>query len=207
MKRLLTLRHWQLFSISWGLLTAFFACLIFQPDFLLYYLQGWILIFLIGTVNSFVWVWITAKMLNQLNADNLRTDSKVFNIFFWIPTTYVACIVFYLLFNLFIYKIKSFNIELELTLWAGFGILSALCILLGFFFIARTLKTAEVQRTLKIHEYLPELALLLFPPIGVWNIQPRLNRLINENTTSSLKCSAGSLQTSNEPKCLRHDLD
>jgi hypothetical protein len=179
MKRFLRLKHWQVFFVSWGLLTAFFACLFTQPDIIVYYLPLWILIFLIGTTNSFIWVWVAVAEVIQTIALGMRPKDNLFRICFWIPVTYVSYLVGFLLFNLFVHKTESFNIELELKLLGGFGLLSVMCILYGLMFAAKVIKSAELQRNLKFHEYLPEFVLLILAPIGLWVIQPRLNKLTN----------------------------
>lgn len=178
MKQLLRLRHWQVFLISWGLLTTFFICLIIQPDIIMYYLPIWILMFLIGIINSFVWVWIIVTALIPTIALAVRPKNKLFKICFWIPAIYVSYIVGFLLFNLFVRKVESLNAELEMKFLIGLGLISIACIIYGLFFAARTIKTAELQRNLKAYEYLPEFVLMILAPIGLWIIQPRLNKLV-----------------------------
>lgn len=180
MKRILRLRHWQLFLISWGPLTTFFILLFIRPISVGYTLLLWIIVFPVALVNSFIWVWSLVTCLIPTIAQGERPKIKLFKICFWIPTIYIFYILCFTYFNFFVRKVASVNPELELKIHMGLTILSILCIIYGLSFAARTLKTAELQRNLKIHEYLPELALMILTPIGMWNIQPRLNKIAGE---------------------------
>ena len=164
--------------ISWGLLTAFFACLFIQPDLIIYYLPIWIIIFLVGAINSFVWVWSTVTTVLLTITPEVRPNDKLFKTCFWIPAIFISYFVGYMLFNLFVHKVKSLNADLEVKLYIGLGFLSLGCIVFGLLFAAKTIKTAELKRNLKVYEYLPEFALMILAPIGLWIIQPRLNKIV-----------------------------
>ncbi len=47
-------------------------------------------------------------------------------------------------------------------------------------FAAKTLKSSELKREAKISDYLGDFFLVWFFPIGIWIIQPRIHKLINE---------------------------
>jgi hypothetical protein len=51
------------------------------------------------------------------------------------------------------------------------------CIVYCLYFIAKVLKTVELQRPVRFGEFARELFLIWFFPIGIWIIQPRINKL------------------------------
>lgn len=178
MKRLLQLRHWQLFLISWGPLTIFFALLLIRPTVIGETLLVWVILFPIVLMNSFAWVWSIVKVLSPTISPDDRPNSKLFKICFWVPAVYAFYIVGFLYFSFFVRKVQSLNAELELKVHIGLTIVSVMCIAYGLLFIAKTVRTAELRRNLTVFEYSPDFVLMVFAPIGLWIIQPRLNRLV-----------------------------
>jgi hypothetical protein len=131
-------------------------------------------------MNSFVWIWSMVIFLIPMIAKDERPRSKLFKICFWIPTIYIFYILGFMYFNFFVRKVPSFDAELELKIHIVLIILSVLCITYGLSFAARTIKTAELKRNLKVRDYLPEVVLMILTPIGLWNIQPRINKITGE---------------------------
>ncbi len=177
MNLLLRLRHWQLFLISWGPLTTFFVLFFIRPNIVGDTLLVWVILFPIVLINSFAWVWSTVTALIPTITSTARPRTKLFNICFWIPSIYVAYIVGFIYFNFFVWKVTGFS-ALELKIHIGLALLSFTCIIYGLYFSAKTIKTAELQRNLKAYECLTELGLMILAPIGLWIIQPRLNKLV-----------------------------
>jgi hypothetical protein len=54
---------------------------------------------------------------------------------------------------------------------------SMFCIFYSLYFIAKALKTVESQKTVSFSDFAGEFFLIWFFPIGVWIIQPRINKL------------------------------
>ena len=59
---------------------------------------------------------------------------------------------------------------------------SMFCILYCFYFTAKTIKTAELERKVGFGDFVGEFLLLWFYPIGIWFLQPRVNKLIEKPT-------------------------
>jgi hypothetical protein len=59
-------------------------------------------------------------------------------------------------------------------------LLSMVCIFLGLRFAAKTMKSVELGRMAKFGDYAGEFFLIWFSPIGVWFLQPRLNKLTED---------------------------
>ena len=53
------------------------------------------------------------------------------------------------------------------------------CIFYCFYFVARTLKAVEWQKPVTLGDYILEIVLFWFYFVGVWFIQPRINKLFD----------------------------
>jgi len=182
MKAILKLAHWQVFVLSWGPLSFVLILLFNSPNIFLYYLPLWLVLVLVGLMNSFIWVWAIAYELQKLSH---QIHLKLFKVAFWVPFTCIWSFIAVMLFDFFIYKTKSFNIEVEMMLWKGAAIISVGCIIYGLIFLGRLIRSVELGRKPLIKNHLVESALMLFPPIGVWLVQPKLNRIYQSSTLSN----------------------
>jgi hypothetical protein len=61
--------------------------------------------------------------------------------------------------------------------WYCFHFLSIFCIFYCIYFVAKTIKTVELQRAVKFKDFVGEFFLVWFFPIGVWILQPTINKL------------------------------
>jgi hypothetical protein len=175
----LRLRHWQIFLIAWGPLTAVLLVLFNFPDLILGYFPIVLGLFLIGLANSFAWVWAIVKKLKKLVP---FLSTTLFRIAFWIPFTFIWTNIAFALYNLRIRKVQSINVEIELLVSAVLGIISVACIIYGLIFAGRIIKAAELQKEPSIKEHLMESCLMLLPPIGLWFIQPKLNKIVHSTS-------------------------
>jgi hypothetical protein len=57
---------------------------------------------------------------------------------------------------------------------------SMFCIFYTIYFVAKTIKTVELKREVKFGDFAGEFFLLWFYPVGVWILQPKLNKMIKE---------------------------
>lgn len=70
---------------------------------------------------------------------------------------------------------------------APLNIINLACFAYTFYIIAKTLKSAELKREAEIGDFSIEIVLLYFYFVGVWNLQPRFNALVNNSDTKSNK--------------------
>jgi hypothetical protein len=82
----------------------------------------------------------------------------------------------------FIASILFFNFDgffpVTLILIVPLHFFSIFCFFHNFYFVAKTVKTAEYQRSTTFGDYAGEFFLLWFYPVGVWFIQPKVNDVI-----------------------------
>jgi hypothetical protein len=56
---------------------------------------------------------------------------------------------------------------------------SICCIVYCLYFVAKTFKTVELQRETTFSDFVAEFFLIWFYPIGVWVLQPKINRMVD----------------------------
>jgi hypothetical protein len=55
---------------------------------------------------------------------------------------------------------------------------SMFCIFYSLYFVAKTFKTVELQREVSFSDFAGEFFMIWFLLIGIWIIQPKVNRLV-----------------------------
>jgi hypothetical protein len=55
---------------------------------------------------------------------------------------------------------------------------SMFCIFYCLYFVAKTFKTVELQREVQFSDFAGEFFLIWFFPVGIWVIQPKINKMI-----------------------------
>lgn len=191
--KFLKAKHWQLFLLTFGIpmilqfvimgvmvskITTgenhspkiFFDFLMFMPI---------IMILFMGVF--FGWFWSIAIGLDKKIPDQLKLNLNRFKIFFFIPLVYILCTTISI--SSMFYSIASTN---EPPNMAFIGVLillhlfSMFCIFYCLYFVAKTIKTAELQKEVHFGDFAGEFFLIWFFPIGIWFVQPKINKLIED---------------------------
>ncbi|SDS16889.1 hypothetical protein SAMN05192545_0897 [Maribacter dokdonensis] len=197
----LRLKHWQLFIVMLGLPIIYQLYFIFeifgsrtQPmevvgvegvtqvlneryfhfDFLPYVLILFSLVF-------FGWFWSIAIGLQKNIPVEIEMKVKRFKAFFIIPLVYTIVFMMFIggLFSgMFTYGFSNSTWFLVIIL--PLHLFSMFCIFHTIYFVAKTIRTAELQRVVTFGDFAGEFFLLWFYIIGIWIIQPKVNRLNRE---------------------------
>jgi hypothetical protein len=176
-------KHWQLFLVSWGPVSLFLILMFSSLGDRVPYLSFDFALFLFvcGLSNSFAWVWLIVARLKKMSSP-MRFG--LFSVAFWIPCVYIHAFVFFMLYNFYVRKVKSINPEVEMVIFLSLLVISIGCIFYGLVFIGRLIKAVELGRSPAWKEHLLESLLMLFPPIGLWFIQPKVNRIVAKVSNS-----------------------
>ena len=73
------------------------------------------------------------------------------------------------------------------SIFTGFAVIfplhifSMFCIFYCLYFVAKTIKTIELQRQVTFSDFAGEFFLIWFFFIGVWILQPRINKMIADD--------------------------
>ena len=197
----LRLKHWQLFIVMLGLPIIYQLYFIFeifgsrtQPmevvgvegvtqvlneryfhfNFLPYVL-------ILSSLMFFGWFWSIAIGLQKNIPVEIEMKVKRFKALFIIPLVYT--IVFMMLIGglfsgMFTYGFSNSTWFLVIIL--PLHLFSIFCIFHTIYFVAKTIRTAELQRVVTFGDFAGEFFLLWFYIIGIWIIQPKVNRLNRE---------------------------
>ncbi|UAB80966.1 hypothetical protein INR76_12785 [Marixanthomonas sp. SCSIO 43207] len=176
-------KHWQLFLLMLGI-PLFFEFLVIL-DIGIFNVFPIIMLLFIGVL--FGWFWSIAIGLQKYVPQEIRMKVKKFKVFFFIPLIYMVFLTIYMSGIFSEIGINGFSksgwivaIILPLHLFSMFSIFYSI------YFVARTLKTVELQRKVGFGDYVGEFFMIWFYFIGMWIIQPKVNKLYrNGNTTAN----------------------
>ena len=203
--KFLKAKHWQLFLLTFGIPMIFQFImmdsmisnigteskseLIMTSD----YMNFFPIIVIIYMGVLFGWFWSISIGLQTKIPRNIKMKTKKFKIFFFIPLVYIFFI------SLFIggvfsgiklngtepsvgYVIGMIGIILPLHLLSMFGIFYSI------YFVAKTLKTVELQKEVNFGDFASDFFILWFYFIGIWIIQPKINKIAKyKNTITNIR--------------------
>ncbi|MGH9795805.1 MAG: hypothetical protein ACRD5G_13620 [Candidatus Acidiferrales bacterium] len=113
------------------------------------------------------WFWSLGTFLNSIVKPPLKLDLRMFRLAVIFPAVYIVPFVFFFL-NL---RPSLFALILPFHLFAMF------CMFYNLYFVSKSLVQAETERHASFCDFAGPFFLLWFFPLGVWFIQPRVNRL------------------------------
>lgn len=181
-------KHWQLFLaifaipftlqiviMSWLMQSAMEAETITQESFFdTFSLMAIVMILYIG--GLFGWFWSVGIGLQKRMPEEFRLRTGVFKFFVLFPLIYIFFIVLSLMslddtFGQPPVFLSFFPIGILLHLFAMF------CMFYVMWFLAKAIKTAEIQAPVKFSDFVGEFFLIWFFLIGVWILQPKINQI------------------------------
>lgn len=197
MNLFLRAKHWQLFLTMFGLpflVEIVMMVIIFlnirqnpDPTIILNYFRFFPLVAIIFIVPLFGWQWSIAVGLQPYLPQWVKMKITKFKVFLIIPIVYIVLILFAITF-IFNTQFQSLDtVDLTAQMGAAFAIIfpihifSMFCLFYCIYFVAKTIKTVELQRSVSFNDFAGEFFLTWFFPIGIWILQPRINKII-ENT-------------------------
>lgn len=187
MKFFLRLKHWQLFLIAFAIpfcvYIGIFVCsfvLYRDPTLLMRLFPVILIVFIFG---QYGWLFSVAKLLNAQLPKDAGLKLGRFYFFFFFPIIYIF------LFTLGVSSAISYLPEamepsmLPLLLLVVFPIhfFAMFCMFYCLYFVAKTIRSAELDREAVLNDYIGEFFMIWFFPFGLWLLQPRLNKLISQN--------------------------
>ena len=188
----LRLKHWQLFGLLIGIpfvfqIVGMMAIIVSQDPTMMFTVFPLIMILFMGVF--FGWFYTLGINLNKKLPDTVKMNLTTFKWFLFIPIAYITFFSIFMsgiFINLFeggepnpIAIASSFAIIFPLHLFSMF------CIFYCLYFVAKSLKAVEWQRPVTFSDYAGEFFLIWFFPIGVWFIQPRINKMFDDTLQST----------------------
>jgi hypothetical protein len=185
-------KHWQVFLILFGIplgIHLFITNFIFNTgaglnlELLEQYFAYLPFIILFISFSMGAWYWSIGIGLQKIIPPELQLNVKRFKVFLFIPAVYLLCFLWIfakassLMFaaspdaqSTFMFDWFPYIMPLHLF--------SMCCILYCIYFTARTIKTAELQRVVKLSDCTSLFFSLWVLPFGIWTVQPLINKLI-----------------------------
>jgi hypothetical protein len=184
MNRLLHLKHWQLFLLFFGI--PIILQLIFMVRIVTSHNPGvgffmFPLIMVVYMGLFFGWFYALGTNLHKKLPPTIHMNLKIFKLFMLVPVLYIFTLAVFMfsLFSRLIAHHSSFNPG-----WMGLivpiHLFSMFCIFYCLYFNAKSLKAVEWQRPVTFSDFAGEFFLIWFFPVGIWIIQPRINKLFEE---------------------------
>jgi hypothetical protein len=184
----LNAKHWHLFVLSFGIpfllqiiMFARMMTKVFTNQELLptsMFSDSMVLLIITAIFYAILplWIWIVATGLQDKVPENVKLKVNRFRIFFIIPVVY-----FILYMILFFPSLIKFQVEPTIFLIImPLHFFAMFCMIYCIYFTAKTLKTVELQRIVHSSDYIGEFFLIWLFPIGVWFIQPRINKIVQQ---------------------------
>jgi len=195
--KFLKAKHWQLFLLMvaipvvlqfvlMGKMVADFATQS-PPDpvIMLGYMKFIPVVGILCIAVLFGWLWSVAVGLQNKVPVSVTMKVKKFKLFFTFPLVYM--LAFLAFFSAIMSSLEANNPEPGSALVGSiFAVVVPLhlfamfCFLYTFYFVAKTFKTVELQREVTFGDFAGEFFLLWFYPIGIWILQPKINKMIEE---------------------------
>jgi hypothetical protein len=193
-EKFLKAKHWQLFLLTFGIPMLFQIVLMItmfanissgnNPDvsFMFNYMMFFPIIMILLIATQFGWFWSMAIGLQSKVPENVKMKVKKFKIFFFIPLIYLILISIFIgvATNLMLESGKAPSVGLIMSLVAiiiPLHFFSMFCIFYSLYFVAKTYKTVELQRQVSFSDFVGEFFMIWFYPIGIWIIQPKINKM------------------------------
>ena len=124
----------------------------------------------LGVVPFFLWFWAMGSFLNTAVSVEHRPRMRFFGFALVYPLFY------------FVLFFASFEVASPM-LWTvifPLHMLAMVCMFYLLYFVSKSLALVELARSVSFYDYAGPFFLLWFFPIGIWIIQPRLNRIYAE---------------------------
>jgi len=186
-KKLLEIKHWQLFSLlvlAPLLVQSFLFITLFDILNLPLFFSLTTKLMFPFTILIYAWLWSMGIFLNK----RLSVDTKMkIGVFKACMLISLSCQIFLSFFagTKFITDPESKIAKMVILS----GIICFVCILYCINFNTRALKTIEDREwveqggSVRFNDYRNEFILLLIFPVGLWLFQPRLNKLIKRSNS------------------------
>jgi len=178
-KILLRLKHWQLFvlAILWVVVPFTFLLTLWRNAAATWLLMLIMLLFPVFLYICFYLIWFYTLAVNTHKKlpETVKMNLTGFKIIFFIPVAYFLVLMSTFFFDFFLIDVSTFS-HLELA----FPLVSICCFVYCLYFNAKSFRAAELQRPVTLNDYAGDFMLIGLFPLGVWFIQPRINKMFDK---------------------------
>jgi len=178
MNFLLRLKHWQLFLLLIGLPIIIRMITLIRSEDSLSSFTNTTFLSLIPTIISMTvsigWFYAMGTNLHKKLPGSVKMNLARFKIFLFFLAVYAPIFIGFMInYTSANEKIVAFAVIVPFHLFSMF------CISYCMYFNAKALKAIEMQRPVTFEDFAGDFFSFLFYPVGVWFIQPRINKLFD----------------------------
>jgi hypothetical protein len=188
MNLFLRAKHWQLFLVLFGIplvLQIFLVTSMMMsafsgspdPEAFIHYFKVFPVIMILTMGIFFGWFWSIGVGLHQKVPEHIKLPVNRFKTFIIIPSIYIIFFSSFIGWMMgrafqdgFAPDPRLFLVIVPLHFFCMF------CMLYCIYFVAKTVKTIELQREVTFSDFAGEFFLIWFYPVGIWIIQPKVNK-------------------------------
>jgi len=152
-----------------------------DPSIVINYFPVFLLLMIITGSVQFGWFWAVGVGLNKVIPLELKLNVKRFKLAFLLVMIAIFGWVYFmwsLMRSVTLVSQNNYNPAIT-GLMIPFMFLLIFAVFYIYYFVAKTLRTAELQRSINVGDYIGEFFLIYFFPIGIWFLQPKINKLVD----------------------------
>jgi len=173
-------KHWQIFLLLFGMFcvagfVSFTEARALSAGSLgIAGLLSWVVLGL-AQLSFAVWLWSLGSFLTSIMHPALRLSLRFFGF------ALVCAPVYLFVFNVFFQDLTPLMLVFVFPL----HLLAMFCLVYSLYFVSKSLVSAERGEPVSFSNYAGALFLIWFFPIGIWIVQPRVNRLYADKKNTS----------------------
>lgn len=179
-------KHWQIFLMTFGLpfiIQILTAPMVFLGNDPMIMMRVFPVIMILCIGGLLGWFWSIGVGLQSEVPGNVKMKVKKFKILLITPLIYILLISIAMstIFNGVFETVREPDTSLMgglLGVIIPLHLFSMFCIFYCLYFVAKTFKTVELQREVTFSDFAGEFFLFWFFPVGIWIIQPKINKMI-----------------------------
>jgi hypothetical protein len=177
MKAFLKMKSWQLFLLLFGAHFLLMAVGMIggDPSRMFIIIPIGMLIFM---AVFMAWFWALGTNINRWVPEDIRPSPRRFRFGLIYASVYM---MFFLVFFMLMSTGKVGGSGSVFALIFPFHIFATVCMFYALYFVAKNLVMAERKESVGFNEFVGPFFLIWMYPIGVWFIQPRVNRMYREH--------------------------
>lgn len=184
-EKFLKAKHWQIFMLTFGLpfliqIIMILMTIIGNDPMIMMNIFPVIMILFLGGFLG--WFWSIGVGLQIKVPNDVKMKVKKFKVFLIIPLIYMLFISISVgsMFNATFtgQEPSPGMIGSMVGIIVPLHLFSMFCIFYCLYFVAKTFKTVELQREVTFSDFAGEFFMIWFFPIGIWIVQPKVNKMI-----------------------------
>ncbi|MBL7932692.1 MAG: hypothetical protein JNL60_12360 [Bacteroidia bacterium] len=181
---LLRLKHWQLFVLLIGvpfILEILVMIIVASTGSLMGMFIALPIMMFAAVFFFFGWFYTLGTRLYQKLPPTVTMKLGLFKFFLFFPSIYLvifSCLMYLMFTNL---EPGGQPSPFIFVIIFPLHIFSMFCIFYCIYFNAKVLKAVELQRPVTFSDYAGEFFMIWMFPIGIWILQPRINKLFDSS--------------------------